>query len=120
MAMAVLGLGLTIALLPTVTLWTVDEITQQEYQERLNLAVAIASHVDRALGAELKSVDQAAQDTAIPPSPQQRRRLEDLAVELGGTARVWLSTADGARSGRMRGARLHQQMSKPISSSPCR
>jgi len=95
-ASAVLGLALALALLATVTLWTVDEITQQEYQERLDLAIAIASHVDLALNADLTALEEGARDLVMPITQEQARGLEAVALKSGRTARVKLIDERGA------------------------
>jgi signal transduction histidine kinase len=90
MAFSVLGLALSLALLGTVTLWTVDDMTQQEYHERLDLAIATARHVDHALGTDLQMLQQGADAVSVPVTPEQVLGLDSLADRLGRPVRLQL------------------------------
>jgi signal transduction histidine kinase len=96
MAFSVLGLTLSLALLGMVTLWTVDDITQQEYRERLDLATATASHVDRALDQSLHTLGLAAEQLSIPLTQEQTLNLDGLALQLGRATRFEVTDPRGA------------------------
>jgi signal transduction histidine kinase len=96
MAFSVLGLTLSLALLGMVTLWTVDDITEQEYRERLDLATATASHVDRALDQSLHTLGLAAQQLSMPLTADQSLQLDGLALQLGRATRLEVTDPRGA------------------------
>lgn len=89
-----LGLGLILTIFGLVSMWTVEQMVQSVYRERLLLARTVAGHVDDIFRYSMGELRWAAQSLAVDPAGQmdesQKEALRRSSRDIGSFATIVL------------------------------